>query len=153
MVQDELSVRAVRRPYAAIPVPWFDLYAAASHREPDSSAAYEPVRDLHEGKRSRWDGYGEVLLMWGWRIYQVSVVVFFLFADIYFEWGMGGLAAGVVGGMVAWYSSVIIGRILWRRGLGPRFGIEAEPELSLLYRPPDAPPARPEQPKRPAGRT
>lgn len=81
----------------------------------------------------------------GWRAYQLAVVIFFLFGDIYWEWGMGGLAAGVVGGMLAWYSSVIIGRILWRMGLGPRFGIEAAPELSLLYRPPDLPPEKPKK--------
>lgn len=77
-----------------------------------------------------------------WRIYQISVVCFFLFADIYWEWGVGGLAAGVMGGMLAWISTQIIARILWHMGLGPRFGIEGEPVVQLLYRPPDAPPVR-----------
>lgn len=76
----------------------------------------------------------------GWRLFQLAVFLFFLFGDIYWEWGLGGLAAGVIGGMVAWYSSYAIARILWRSGLGPRFGIEAEPSISLLYRPTAAPP-------------
>lgn len=83
----------------------------------------------------------------GWRIYQASVVIFFLFANVHWEWGAGGLAAGVAGGMVAWITSMIIARILWRMGLGPRFGIEGEPVVQLLYRPPDAPPVQ--QRKRP----
>lgn len=80
-----------------------------------------------------------------WRVYQTAVVLFFLFADVYWQWGAGGLAAGVLGGMIAWWSSAIIGRILWRMGLGPRFGLEAAPSISLLYRPPGAPPARPQK--------
>ena len=47
-----------------------------------------------------------------WKLYQASVFLFFLFADIYFKWSLGGLAAGVIGGMVAWYSSAILGHIL-----------------------------------------
>ena len=84
----------------------------------------------------------------GWRIYQGAIVMFFLFGNIYWDWGAGGLGAGVAGGMVAWISSMIIARILWNLGLGPRFGIEAEPVVQLLYRPPDAPPVQ--RTKRPA---
>lgn len=80
--------------------------------------------------------------VWFWRVYQLGVVVFFLFADVHWEWGAGGLAAGVVGGMIAWWTSAIIGRVLWRMGFGPRFGLEGAPSIELLYRPPDAPPAR-----------
>lgn len=75
-----------------------------------------------------------------WRLLQLAIVLFFLCGDIYWQWGMGGLASGVIGGMVAWYSTFAISRILWRSGLGPRFGIEAAPSISLLYRPPDVPP-------------
>lgn len=74
-----------------------------------------------------------------WRIYQIGVTAFFLFANIYWEWEIGGLAAGVMGAMLAWISSQIIARILWNMGLGPRFGIEGAPLVQLLYRPPDEP--------------
>ncbi len=77
-----------------------------------------------------------------WKAYQGAVVLFFLFANVYWEWGAGGLAAGVMGGMVAWYSSVAIGRILWRMGHGPRFGLEEAPSISLLFVPSGV---RPEQ--------
>lgn len=80
-----------------------------------------------------------------WRAFQFAIVMFFVLGDIYWQWGMGGLAAGVVGGMIAWYSSVVIGRILWRMGCGQRFGLEEAPSISLLYRPPGAPPARPQK--------
>ena len=73
-----------------------------------------------------------------WRAFQLTIVIGFLFSDIYFEWGVGPLAAGVIGGMIAWYSSVAIGRLLWRWGYGPRFGLEAAPSITLLYRPPGA---------------
>lgn len=49
---------------------------------------------------------------WAWKLYQLAVFLFFVFGDIYFEWHMGGLASGVLGGMVAWYSSAILGHFL-----------------------------------------
>lgn len=107
---------------------------------------------MQQRQRARRSCEREVLLMW-WRAYQIAVVVFFLVADVYFEWGAGGLAAGVIGGMVAWWSSVIIARILDATGLGSRSDFEEAPVLELLYRPPDAPPLQ--RKKRPArsGRT
>lgn len=90
---------------------------------------------------------------WLWRVYQSAVVLFFLFAEIHWEWGIGSLAAGVIGGMVAWYSSVVIGRVLWRMGLGPLFGLEGAPVIDFLYRPPAGQPEplseRPELEHRP----
>ena len=82
----------------------------------------------------------------------MAIVVAFLFAEIYFEWGTGPLAAGVMGGMLAWYLTFVIERILWKRGFGPRFGIEGEPSISLLYRPPDAPPVQRKRSIEPADR-
>lgn len=43
-----------------------------------------------------------------WKIFQTSIVLFFLFGDIYFEWHLGGLAAGFMGGMLAYYLTKII---------------------------------------------
>lgn len=79
-----------------------------------------------------------------WRVLQIAIVMFFVLGDIHWGWGMGGLAAGVAGGMVAWYATFIVSRTLWNMGLGPRFGIEGAPSISLLYRPP----APDEQPPR-----
>lgn len=53
----------------------------------------------------------------GWRIYQFLVVIGFLFADVYFEWGAGGLAAGVTGGLFAWYSTGLL-TFAWDRLTG-----------------------------------
>ena len=50
----------------------------------------------------------------GWRIYQFLVVIGFLFADVYFEWGAGGLAAGVMGGIAAWWSTALL-TVAWER--------------------------------------
>lgn len=55
---------------------------------------------------------GVVLPDLAWDLYQASVFLFFLFGNIYFEWGMDGLAAGVLGGLAAWFSSAIIGYFL-----------------------------------------
>ena len=70
-----------------------------------------------------------------WRLLQFSIFVGFVFANIYFRWGIDGLAAGVMGGMLAWYSTFIVSRVLWASGLGPRFGIEEPPSITLLYQP------------------
>lgn len=82
-----------------------------------------------------------------WRLFQLSIVVAFCFANIYYRWGADGLAAGVMGGMVAWYATFLISLALWKSGLGPRFGIEAKPSITLLYRPPSMP-AEPERTSR-----
>ena len=39
---------------------------------------------------------------WGWRAFQIAMIVGFGFANIYFEWGTDGLTAGVLGGLIAW---------------------------------------------------
>lgn len=42
---------------------------------------------------------------WKWRAYQFAVVLVFLFSNIYFEWELPGIAAFVMGGILAWYST------------------------------------------------
>jgi hypothetical protein len=66
----------------------------------------------------------------GWRVFQFSIFAAFLFANIYFEWGIEGIAAPVMGGMLAWYLSYAAARILWRMGY-----IEKPLPINLLYRP------------------
>ena len=88
----------------------------------------------------------------GWKIYQAAIIGFFLFGNIYWDWGAGGLGAGVAGAMVAWMSSMIIARIIWNMGLGPRFGIEGEPVVQLLYQPSDALPVQRQEQPDPADR-
>ena len=39
---------------------------------------------------------------WGWRAFQIAMIVGFGLANIYFEWGTDGLTAGVLGGLIAW---------------------------------------------------
>lgn len=44
----------------------------------------------------------------GWRLFQLAIFVGFLFANIYFEWGIEGIAAPVMGGMLAYYLTLIV---------------------------------------------
>lgn len=77
----------------------------------------------------------------GWRLFQLVVFLAFVFANIFFEWKIQGGAAAIMGGMLAWYASFIVSLVLWKAGLGPRFGIEAKPSISLTYRSPSKPPS------------
>lgn len=47
----------------------------------------------------------------GWKLYQIAVVLFFLFGNIYWELGGQPLAVGVLGGIAAWYSSAILAHL------------------------------------------
>lgn len=49
-----------------------------------------------------------------WKLIQFSIFAGFLCANIFFEWGIDGLAAGVMGGMLAWYSTGIANHYLTR---------------------------------------
>ena len=49
-----------------------------------------------------------------WKAFQLSVLVAFLFANVFFEWGIEGIAAPVMGGMLAYYLTGIIGAVLRR---------------------------------------
>ena len=49
-----------------------------------------------------------------WRIFQLAVIVSFGFANIYLEWGVDGLAAGVMGGMAAWFATELIAAVVDR---------------------------------------
>lgn len=62
-----------------------------------------------------------------WQVFQGLIAIGFVFADIYFEWGIGGLAAGVMGGMLAYYSTGIVNGVVI--AAGKRHWIEAAPEL------------------------
>ena len=42
---------------------------------------------------------------WRWRSFQFCVFMAFLVANIYFEWGIEGIAAPVMAGMLAWYGT------------------------------------------------
>lgn len=45
---------------------------------------------------------------WVWRVFQVAIFLGFSLANIYFEWGIDGLTAGVMGAMGAWYATRIV---------------------------------------------
>jgi hypothetical protein len=62
-----------------------------------------------------------------WKIFQLAIVVTFLFSDVYFEWGMGGLAAGVAGGLVAYHLTLVIIAVRGRL-TGEPSGLEALPQ-------------------------
>lgn len=87
-----------------------------------------------------------------WRVFQATVFAAFVFSNIYFEWEISGLAAGVMGGMLAWYLSVIIARVLWRLELGWLTGLEEAPSISLLYRPTGLPVEPQRKSRRPVAR-
>lgn len=50
-----------------------------------------------------------------WKLIQFSIFVGFLCANIFFGWDIDGLAAGVMGGMLAWYSTGIANHFLTKR--------------------------------------
>lgn len=49
------------------------------------------------------------------KLFQASIFVSFLFANIFFGWGIKGIAAPVMGGMAAWYISGITVALLHKR--------------------------------------
>lgn len=49
-----------------------------------------------------------------WKFIQFAIFLGFVFANIYLEWGIDGLAAGVMGGMLSWYSTGIANHYLSR---------------------------------------
>lgn len=49
-----------------------------------------------------------------WQALQSCVWIGFVFANIYFDWQIPGLAAGVMGGMLALYVTRVISVILER---------------------------------------
>lgn len=72
------------------------------------------IREIHTDERQ-----------WPWKIFQGAVVIGFLVANIHFKWGATGLAAGVAGGMVAWYATGIF--IALRTRLWPKVRLQ-EPD-------------------------
>lgn len=70
--------------------------------------------------------------LFAWKALQIAIAVGFVFGDIYFEWHIGGLAAGVMGGMLAYYVTKVI--LALRGDLPPSRTpdySEAKPSLSL----------------------
>jgi len=43
-----------------------------------------------------------------WKAFQIFVLVTFLFSNVYFEWGIEGIAAGVMGAMLAYYLTLVV---------------------------------------------
>ena len=43
-----------------------------------------------------------------WKVLQAAIFVAFLFSNVYFDWGIEGIAASVMGGMLAYYVTRII---------------------------------------------
>jgi hypothetical protein len=67
-----------------------------------------------------------------WKIFQISVVLIFMFANIFFRWNIPPLAAGVMGGMLAYYLTGVVNALSRRRSLhsvglgqGPEHGKSA----------------------------
>lgn len=58
----------------------------------EPAAEYDPLHRRH----------------WGWKVFQLAVWAAFFVANIELEWGLSGIAVGVMGGMIAWYSTGII---------------------------------------------
>jgi hypothetical protein len=52
--------------------------------------------------------------------FQAAFVVLCIFANIYFEWNINGLAAGVMASMLAWYLTRIFIYVRQKRGEGSR---------------------------------
>jgi hypothetical protein len=50
---------------------------------------------------------GHIPLM-RWKVFQFAVFTAFLFSNVYFEWGIEGIAAPVMGGMLAYYLTRVI---------------------------------------------
>lgn len=44
----------------------------------------------------------------GWRVFQFTVFILFQLANIYYEWDIPGLAACVMGGMLAYYLTGVV---------------------------------------------
>lgn len=63
---------------------------------------------------------------------QFAIFVGFVLCNIYFEWGLDGLTAGVMGGMAAYYVTKVI---MAFRGELPPLNRSGNPEL------PELPPA------------
>lgn len=51
-----------------------------------------------------------------WQIFQGMVALGFVFANIYFDWQIGGLAAGVMGGMLAYYMTGVVNGVIIAAG-------------------------------------
>lgn len=49
----------------------------------------------------------------GWMAIQFAIFLFFVFGNIYWQWGMGS-ASAIAGGMIAWYSTGIADHYLTR---------------------------------------
>ena len=53
-----------------------------------------------------------------WKLFQALVAVGFVIANIHYKWGIDGMAISVIGGMVAWYLTGLLGAAFDRVVLG-----------------------------------
>lgn len=84
-------------------------------------------------------------LMGGWHKFQLLVATGGAMFGLYMEWNASGIALGMLGGMISWYLTYAIVRVLWQRERRLRPEIGEPPSIDLVYRPPDAPPKRPQK--------
>lgn len=58
-----------------------------------------------------------------WKLFQGLVALGFVIANIHFQWGIDGYAVSVIGGMLAWYFTGLVGGVFDRlagRGAPPQ---------------------------------
>ena len=53
--------------------------------------------------------------------FQIAIVIGVIFCSIYFEWGVSGLAAGVIGGMIALSATKLLAALQDKRKYGTPF--------------------------------
>jgi DMSO/TMAO reductase YedYZ heme-binding membrane subunit len=53
-----------------------------------------------------------------WMIFQALVALGFILGNIHYGWGVDGMAISVIGGMVAWYLTGLLGAVFDRVVLG-----------------------------------
>lgn len=59
--------------------------------------------------------YGEQM---NWKIFQALIAMGFVIGNIHYGWGIDGMAISVIGGMVAWYVTGVLGAVVDRVVLG-----------------------------------
>jgi len=53
-----------------------------------------------------------------WKVFQAIIALGFVLGNIHFNWGVNGMAISVIGGMVAWYVTGVLGAVFDRVVLG-----------------------------------
>jgi hypothetical protein len=60
---------------------------------------------------------GKLPAMSFWHVFQFSVCIAFMCANIFFKWGIEGIASPVMGGMLSWYLTGILSHLFRRRSI------------------------------------